>query len=112
MLNKGVFCSLVFAKNRAKSWVLLSRLLSLTVVLQADGEFVGFAWQAIVADAEYLTQADDMLRDWLQDQCITWIESPDARMYRSQIAVFANRVLEMYFGVVKWNKVASALCGE
>ena len=69
-------------------------------------------WQAIVAEAEYLTQADDMLRDWLQDQCITWIESPDARMYQSQIAVFANRVLEMYFGVVKWNKVASALRSE
>ena len=69
-------------------------------------------WQAIVADAEYLTQADDMLREWLQDQCITWVESPDARMYQSQIAVFANSVLEMYFGVVKWKQVASALRGE
>ena len=28
-------------------------------------------WQSIVAGAEYLTQADEMLRDWLQDQCIT-----------------------------------------
>ena len=69
-------------------------------------------WQAIVADAEYLTQADDMLREWLQDQCITWVESPDARMYHSQVAVFAQKVLEIYFGVVKWNQVASALRGE
>ena len=69
-------------------------------------------WQAIVADAEYLTQADDMLREWLQDQCITWVESPDARMYQSQIAMFANRVLEIYFGVVKWKQVASALRSE
>ena len=52
-------------------------------------------WQSIVADAEYLTQADDMLREWLQDQCITWVESPDARMYHSQVAVFVNRVLEI-----------------
>ena len=66
-------------------------------------------WQSVVANAEYLTEADTMLRDWLQDQCITWIESPDARMYQSQIAVFANRVLEMYFGVVNWRRVASAL---
>ena len=65
-----------------------------------------------MADAEYLTQADDMLREWLQDQCITWVESPDARMYQSQIAVFANSVLEMYFGVVKWKQVASALRAE
>jgi hypothetical protein len=69
-------------------------------------------WQSIVADAEYLTQADDMLREWLQDQCITWVESPDARMYQSQVAVFANRVLEIYFGVVKWKQVASALRSE
>ena len=66
-------------------------------------------WQSVVANAEYLTEADTLLRDWLQDQCITWIESPDARRYHSQIAVFANRVLEMYFGVVNWKRVASAL---
>ncbi len=69
-------------------------------------------WQSLVAHAEYLTQADEILRDWLQDQCITWVESPDARMYQSQIAMFANRVLEIYFGVVKWKQVASALRSE
>jgi len=69
-------------------------------------------WQSLVAHAEYLTEGDGMLRDWLQDQCITWVESPDARRYQSQIAVFANSVLEMYFGVVKWKQVASALRSE
>ncbi len=68
-------------------------------------------WRSVVADAEYLTQADNMLRDWLQDQCLTWIESPDARMYQSQTAVFANKVLEIYFGVVNWKQVASAIRG-
>ena len=66
-------------------------------------------WQSVVAHAEYLTEADTLLRDWLQDQCITWVESPDARRYQSQIAVFAKRVLEMYFDVVNWKQVASAL---
>jgi hypothetical protein len=68
--------------------------------------------QSVVANAEYLTEADTMLRDWLQDQCITWVESRDARKYQSQIAVFANRVLEVYFGVVNWKQVASALRSE
>jgi hypothetical protein len=69
-------------------------------------------WHSIVANAEYLTEADIMLRDWLQDQCITSVESRDARRYQSKIAVFVNRVLEMYFGVVNWKQVASALRSE
>ena len=36
----------------------------------------GADWQSIVKDAP---QADDLLRGWLEDQCLTWIESPDAR---------------------------------
>ena len=66
-------------------------------------------WRSIVADAEYLTDADTMLSDWLQDQCITWVESRDARRYQGQVAVFVNRVLDVYFGVVNWKRVASAL---
>lgn len=68
-------------------------------------------WRSIVADAEYLTDADTMLSDWLQDQCITWVESRDARRYQGQVALFADRVLEIYFGVVNWKRVASALRG-
>lgn len=72
----------------------------------------GTDWQAIVKDAEYLTDADTLLRDWLQDQCITWIESPDARAYKGAVATFANTVLDTYFQAVKWEKVTSALRGE
>ena len=58
----------------------------------------------IVADAEYLTQADDMLCGWLEDQCLTWIESPDARQYTGSNIRFANVVLYIYFQAVQWGR--------
>jgi hypothetical protein len=66
------------------------------------------AWESIVEGAKYLTDADTLLQDWLQDQCITWIESPDARRHRGPVAQFANTVLDIYFSVVIWEHVARA----
>ena len=68
-------------------------------------------WRSIVAEAEYLTEADSMLRDWLQDQCITWVEKPDARRYAGSVGKFANTVLDTYFQAVKWEEVTDALRG-
>lgn len=65
-------------------------------------------WESIVEGAESLTDADTLLQDWLQDQCITWIESPDARRHRGPVAQFANTVLDLYFSVVVWENVARA----
>ena len=69
-------------------------------------------WRSIVAGAQYLTEADERLRDWLENQCVTWVESVEARAYQSQVALFVNKVLEVYYGVVDWQHVASALRGE
>ncbi|MFL5626479.1 MAG: hypothetical protein ACJ788_12890 [Ktedonobacteraceae bacterium] len=69
-------------------------------------------WQTIVKDAQYLTQADDMLRGWVEDHCLTWIESPDARRYTGSVGIFANTVLDLYLQAVQWDKVTTALRGE
>lgn len=66
-------------------------------------------WQALVASTEYLTEADSMLQDWLLDQCTTWVESPNVRRDQSQITLFAKKVLEIYYSVIDWGKIASAL---
>ena len=66
-------------------------------------------WASIIEGAESLTDADTLLQDWLQDQCITWIESPDARRHRGPVAQFANTVLDIYFSVVAWENVTEAL---
>lgn len=66
-------------------------------------------WESITEEAEYLTDADNLLRDWLQDQCITWVESSDARQHRGYVAQFANTVLDIYFSVVAWENVTRAL---
>ncbi len=76
--------------------------LAYTLLSQTD-------WESIVEEAEYLTDADNLLRDWLQDQCITWVESPDARRHRGYVAQFANTVLDIYFSVVAWENVTRAL---
>lgn len=65
-------------------------------------------WKSLVEEAESLTDADTLLQDWLQDQCITWIESPDARRHRGPAAQFANTVLDIYFSVVDWEKLTRA----
>jgi hypothetical protein len=69
-------------------------------------------WQSIVKDAEYLTQADDMLRSWVEDQCLTWITSPDARKHTGSVGRFANTVLDIYFQAVQWEKVYEGLKGK
>ncbi len=69
-------------------------------------------WQSIVADAKYLTEADDMLRSWLEDQCFTWIESLDARKHTGSVSKFANTVLDIYFQAVMWEDVHEALKGK
>lgn len=75
--------------------------LSYTLLSQAE-------WESIVEGAESLTDADSLLQDWLQDQCITWIESSDARRHRGPVAQFANIVLDIYFSVVDWEKLTEA----
>ena len=80
-------------------------VLAYTLLSQTD-------WESIVEEAEYLSEADSLLRDWLQDQCITWVESPDARRHHGPVAQFANTVLDLYFSVVVWENVLSALRGS
>src|SRR6266480_6039996 len=58
-------------------------------------------WQTLIDNS----QADSVLRDWLQDQCLTWMASPDARAHTGRVGTFANTVLDMYFSAVQWEKV-------
>jgi len=65
-------------------------------------------WQTLAAN----NQADVQLRDWLQDQCLTWIGSPDARVHTGSVGRFANTVLDTYFSAVQWERVTDALKGK
>jgi len=69
-------------------------------------------WRSVVEGAEYLTEADDRLRGWLEDHCITWVNSPDARRHKGKITEFADTVLRIYFAAVNWQDVTDALKGE
>jgi hypothetical protein len=69
-------------------------------------------WQSIVKDEQYLVDADNTLMGWLQDQCLTWIASPDARKHTGSVGKFANTVLDIYFQAVQWEKVTDALKGK
>jgi len=53
-----------------------------------------------------------MLREWLQDHCITWVNSPDARRHTGPITQFADAVLTTYFAAVDWQEVTEVLRGE
>jgi len=69
-------------------------------------------WQSVVKEAPTLTDADTQLMGWLEDQCRTWIGSPEARAHSGSVGRFANTVLDIYFSVVDWQKVTNAFKGE
>ncbi|MGZ6356497.1 MAG: hypothetical protein ACXWOX_18135 [Ktedonobacteraceae bacterium] len=66
-------------------------------------------WKTIVNDANDLTDADTNLRDWLEAQCHTWVDSPEARQYTGSVGRFANTVLTIYFHHVDWQRVTNGL---
>jgi hypothetical protein len=72
----------------------------------------GADWKPIVAGAEYLTQADDMLRGFVEDQTLTWVATPEARAHTGSVGRFANTVLDIYFQAVDWQNVADGLKGK
>ena len=69
-------------------------------------------WKAIVAGAASLTDADTMLQEWVENQCLTWLNSPDARKHRGSVATFTESILDIYLQAVQWDKVTNALRGE
>ena len=85
----------------------VDQLTALTHELLAETD-----WKSIVEGAEYLTQADDMLRSWVEDQCLTWVASPDARKHTGSVGRFANTVLDIYFQAVDWQNVTDGLRGK
>src|SRR5260370_10082272 len=69
-------------------------------------------WRSIVKGAETLTNADTMLQDWVEAQCYTWVDSPDARKHTGSDGRFANTVLDIYFQAVQWEKLHDKLKGK
>jgi hypothetical protein len=84
-----------------------NRLTSLTYDLLKPTD-----WQGIVAGAHDLTQAGVQLRGWMEEQCLTWMGSPDARAQSGSVGRFATTVLATYFQAVQWEEVTAALKGE
>lgn len=69
-------------------------------------------WEDIVSQAEYLTEADNLLRDWVSDQLTTWAESPDARRYQSMLTSLATSYLDIAVAAIDWEHVAEDFKSE
>lgn len=72
----------------------------------------GTDWKPIVAGAQHLYLADNLLRSWMEEQCLTWVASPEARKHTGSVGRFANTVLDIYFQAVQWEKVTNAFRGK
>ncbi len=69
-------------------------------------------WKSIVKGAPTLTDADTMLQEWVEQQCMTWLASPDARTYTGSVSVFTETIVDFYLQAVQWEKVTTALRGK
>lgn len=65
-------------------------------------------WRSIVGEGR---SADQRLRDWCQDQCLIWIDNPEARKHPGSLAVLPQALIEYYSKAVQWGDVARALQG-
>ncbi len=61
--------------------------------------------------AEYITDAETNLRDWLEAQCSLWVDSLEARQYTGSVSRFAHTVLDVYLQHVDWERVTNGLRG-
>jgi len=70
-------------------------------------------WYDLVAQAQYQSEADSMLQDWMDEQITTWIESLDARRHTTSLLNgFALVTLQVYLNSVDWDRLTRALKGE
>lgn len=55
---------------------------------------------------------DVVCKEWLQERCLDWTRSPDARKYqKSAVASYANWVLDAWFTAVDWQNVVDFFKG-
>jgi hypothetical protein len=70
------------------------------------------AWEDLVK-TEFKVEGDKKLQDWTEDQLLTWIQSSDARVYTTTpLALFANKIIELYLGAIDWQEVEKGIKGE
>ncbi len=69
-------------------------------------------WREILKGVSYMSEGDERLRDWAENQLLTWIESTDARRYDTSTNKFARKIIDLYSSVVDWTELTSALRGE
>lgn len=66
-------------------------------------------WKTTIQGAEDVTDADTKMRDWLEAQCFTWVDSLEARKHTGSAGTFANTVLDIYLQAVDWQRVTNGL---
>lgn len=69
-------------------------------------------WESITAQAEYLTEADNLLCDWVSDQLTTWAESPDERRYSNALTSLATSYLDIAVAALDWESIAGDFRSE
>jgi len=69
-------------------------------------------WKTTMQGEKDLTDADMKMRDWLEAQCFTWVDSLEAREHAGSVGTFANTVLDIYLQAVDWQRVTNGLRGK
>lgn len=69
-------------------------------------------WEDIAEQAESLTEADNLLRDWVSDQLTTWAESPDERRYNGALTSLAASYLDIAIAALDWESIAEDFRSE
>jgi len=69
-------------------------------------------WKTTIQGAKDFTDADIQMRDWLEAQCFTWVDSLEARQHKGSVGKFANTVLDIYLQAVDWQRVTNGLRGK
>ena len=69
-------------------------------------------WKTTMQGEKDLTDADMKMRDWLEAQCFTWVDSLEARQHTGSVGKFANTVLDIYLQAVDWQRVTNGLRGK
>ena len=69
-------------------------------------------WKTTIQGEKDLTDADIQMRDWLEAQCFTWVDSLEARQHTGSVGTFANTVLDIYLHAVDWQRVTNGLRGK
>jgi hypothetical protein len=62
-------------------------------------------WQSVIAGHQWKTQADEMLREYLADRILDWIEQVEMRMQQGPLQQYCQIARGLWFGAINWQEI-------